>query len=901
MSLEKLQFTKDWKSPEDFPTYQSDETAVREDMQQLHDETRDFINDKVLPYVDGHMDRTDNPHKVTAAQSGAVATGDTFDVALKGGGVDDIYPEVSHHAQTVKPTSLDDLAWEGMSYREIFEGSNAFYIDPEKSMGAWLDADGTGTLKFRIIPESVNNGDIAWNSKTCTGSRSLRMRNNNISTGQSYRMSSYRRYRYEKDDQVYVAAMVQVESIATGSSSSNAARRGCGLDILLPEENKSIYAVAKNVTSNFEVCSALAPVPVTGNYNLRMGCLGGFLEAVFYVERPTIINLSNIFDNPPDKDTMDLLFRNYVALCGKNSTADVEIAPWETGDNISFTDDECVTAFVDEMNRKAADIGMTHSYFISPSGALGAVDDAVPASVSTAGDMARMGAAAIGYPEIGRIWRKARERLGLGGTEQRLYWASQIIDFPELESGKHSEEEHPYLGAKGGSSGDYQSVVAVTLSDDGKLLVHAVTRTEGAGEDAGWYPILGRLTDLAERALGGEDVSAETVGDETLVGAVTLLVPHSGTWLLDEYDYRVLYQTGENVEHRLASTTKILTAMVALDWCPNIRTQSVVINPRANVGNSGDRFLMGQTMSLEAAMQGMLMFSSNSTAHAIAKTVGEMILRSKAERNEPPVGLIANATGSVLELSDSLYGPIRELKPLYGKTTRTGTPTPESPATLSSLSKISIAGAGAAEQVMLLNRPGEDSDAPSGYMQGLPVPSGGNYTDATGQQWVCDEVDFKKGVYIQRVNTFILDGSDDETYSYSVVSSYPVPALALIYLPLNSVSGSNRFSALSDRFTTNPTGANAKFNYGVFGISGTQKYALFGIEGTDVKVSENVRTWFKEHPTKVIYPLAEPIVRPLSDVELSDYRSLHTNYPTTTITNDAGVEMTVKYSSKPTD
>lgn len=34
---------------------------------------------------------------------------------------------------------------------------------------------------------------------------------------------------------------------------------------------------------------------------------------------------------------------------------------------------------------------------------------------------------------------------------------------------------------------------------------------------------------------------------------------------------------------------------------------------------------------------------------------------------------------------------------------------------------------------------------------GIPVDTGGNYTDSTGQQWVCDEVDFERGVYVQRV------------------------------------------------------------------------------------------------------------------------------------------------------
>lgn len=34
---------------------------------------------------------------------------------------------------------------------------------------------------------------------------------------------------------------------------------------------------------------------------------------------------------------------------------------------------------------------------------------------------------------------------------------------------------------------------------------------------------------------------------------------------------------------------------------------------------------------------------------------------------------------------------------------------------------------------------------------GIPVDTGGNYTDSTGQQWACDEIDFERGVYVQRV------------------------------------------------------------------------------------------------------------------------------------------------------
>lgn len=36
-------------------------------------------------------------------------------------------------------------------------------------------------------------------------------------------------------------------------------------------------------------------------------------------------------------------------------------------------------------------------------------------------------------------------------------------------------------------------------------------------------------------------------------------------------------------------------------------------------------------------------------------------------------------------------------------------------------------------------------------LHGIPVSSGGNYTDSKGQQWVCDEIDFARGKRVQRI------------------------------------------------------------------------------------------------------------------------------------------------------
>ena len=44
-------------------------------------------------------------------------------------------------------------------------------------------------------------------------------------------------------------------------------------------------------------------------------------------------------------------------------------------------------------------------------------------------------------------------------------------------------------------------------------------------------------------------------------------------------------------------------------------------------------------------------------------------------------------------------------------------------------------------------------------LPGIPVTSGGNYTDQNGQQWVCDEVDLEREVKVQRVDKTAFDST----------------------------------------------------------------------------------------------------------------------------------------------
>lgn len=58
-------------------------------------------------------------------------------------------------------------------------------------------------------------------------------------------------------------------------------------------------------------------------------------------------------------------------------------------------------------------------------------------------------------------------------------------------------------------------------------------------------------------------------------------------------------------------------------------------------------------------------------------------------------------------------------------------------------------------------------------LPGIKVDSGGNYTDSNGQQWICDEMDFGRGKYVQRVRQFPLNICNPHYHeSYSSDSYY---------------------------------------------------------------------------------------------------------------------------------
>lgn len=168
-------------------------------------------------------------------------------------------------------------------------------------------------------------------------------------------------------------------------------------------------------------------------------------------------------------------------------------------------------------------------------------------------------------------------------------------------------------------------------------------------------------------------------------------------------------------------------------------------------------------------------------------------------------------------------------------------------------------------------------------LPGIPVTSGGNYTDSDGQSWVCDEVDLERGVYVQRVGSLSFTGEESWSKSQYYENTVQKSRSGL-------ASGSTYLCNMYAETTLN-------VNHGVV-IGGA-------INIRDDVHAVDVETW-KNHlrelhssgnPVVIIGALTDPIETPLSETEIAAYRALHSNYPNTTVLNDSGAHMVVKYTA----
>lgn len=250
---------------------------------------------------------------------------------------------------------------------------------------------------------------------------------------------------------------------------------------------------------------------------------------------------------------------------------------------------------------------------------------------------------------------------------------------------------------------------------------------------------------------------------------------------------------------------------------------------------------------------------------ADAKATGDAISAVKARQNI----LVGTETGNPLSVDDAFSAPLCGLT-VYGKSTQDGTPSPDAPVPIVS------AGDGGSVAVTLSDGNGKTQTltlpTPTG-LPGIPVTSGGNYTDSTGQQWVCDEVDLERGVKVQRVNAVDLS-------TCVITGSTNLAATKRLSIRLPLKGKDYTVKALCNRLP--------------YFVSFTSDAIHFYVDITTAQVFIPIGAKKPEEGEYILfYVLDAPIETPLTPAEIAAYKALIAYAPDTVVqaSDGAGLQM----------
>lgn len=161
-------------------------------------------------------------------------------------------------------------------------------------------------------------------------------------------------------------------------------------------------------------------------------------------------------------------------------------------------------------------------------------------------------------------------------------------------------------------------------------------------------------------------------------------------------------------------------------------------------------------------------------------------------------------------------------------------------------------------------------------LPGIPVSSGGNYTDDTGQQWICDEVDFERGVYVQRIGKTILPSNStlwirNSEYEY--------------YTTIEKNKYEHSTTGIAEKLRSHQKNGDTLNNIFV-NANGNIRVSLKNSQDTTEQIAQLLGD------SSFFAVLATPIETPLSETDLAAYRALTTYGPTTIVETDgAGVKL----------
>lgn len=180
-------------------------------------------------------------------------------------------------------------------------------------------------------------------------------------------------------------------------------------------------------------------------------------------------------------------------------------------------------------------------------------------------------------------------------------------------------------------------------------------------------------------------------------------------------------------------------------------------------------------------------------------------------------------------------------------------------------------------------------------LSGIPV-SGDDYTyiDSTGQKWIADTIEYKKDgkcVRVQRVEKHKISHVVSINNGRQLNPDY----FGCEYESLRDELKNRQIGILCNKNIFKGESTNLNGSEMTYVLN--NGFIVFGFPKKLVQEQtvEAVNNYLKENPFDIIYPLKQPVETLLTSEEIAAFKALHTNEPTTTIINNAGITTKVKY------
>ncbi len=249
----------------------------------------------------------------------------------------------------------------------------------------------------------------------------------------------------------------------------------------------------------------------------------------------------------------------------------------------------------------------------------------------------------------------------------------------------------------------------------------------------------------------------------------------------------------------------------------------------------------------------------------------------------------ATLSGNPLTLTECIGGKPLGALHVYGKSTQDGVPTPTAP--------VPIVSAGDGGTVVVMVSDGANKSQTltlqtPNALPGIPVSSGGNYTDENGQQWICDEVDLERGVKVQRVNTYKLT----EVKVLESINGYGIANFVASYTFTDALTRGDKKIFLANSFAQQTSLIGTTQDEGILMPHTGTCYCR--IKKEIANTVDGMNAWLSRNDVLIYYALAIPIKTRLTPAELAAYKALTTYAPTTVISASGVSGLAATYSHR---